>query len=107
MTPDFVKNRVTQLLVQKNLSEYRVSVDLGHSKGYIQKITSGKALPSLEALLEICDYFDITLSEFFHNPEDFPSGIHRKPVRELMEQAVKLKDSDIELLITLCRDFKA
>ncbi|MCD7737610.1 MAG: transcriptional regulator, partial [Lachnospiraceae bacterium] len=39
MTNDDVRNRITELRKQKNVSEYRMSQDLGKSKGYIQSIT--------------------------------------------------------------------
>lgn len=31
MTEDFVRNRITQLRLQKGVSEYQMSYDLGHS----------------------------------------------------------------------------
>ncbi len=61
----FVQERITELRLAKDISEYRLSKDLGYSKGYIQSISSGKTLPSLAALYEICDYFSITMRDFF------------------------------------------
>lgn len=65
MDEDFIRKRITELRTARNISEYKISTDLGFSKGYIQSITSGRSLPSLPALLDICDYFDITLKDFF------------------------------------------
>ena len=42
-----------------------MSYDLGHSRGYINNISSGKSLPSVTELFAICDYFGITPAEFF------------------------------------------
>ena len=61
----FVRNRITQLRIKKGISEYQMSYDLGHSRGYINNISSGKALPSLMEFFSICDYFEITPVEFF------------------------------------------
>ena len=36
MTEKDISNRITQLRLQKNVSEYKMSLALGHSKGYIQ-----------------------------------------------------------------------
>lgn len=47
MTDSFIRERITELRIKKGVSEYRMSTDLGHSKSYIQSITSGRALPSL------------------------------------------------------------
>lgn len=65
MDTKFVQERITQLRLAKNISEYQLSTELGHCKSYIQGISSGQNLPSLKALFDICDYFQITLQEFF------------------------------------------
>ncbi len=65
MEASFVRERITQLRMAKGVSEYKMSYDLGHSRGYINNISSGKALPSLTELFAICDYFEITPVEFF------------------------------------------
>ena len=65
MDINFVRERITQLRMAKGISEYQMSYDLGHSRGYISNISSGKSLPSLTELFAICDYFQITPAEFF------------------------------------------
>ena len=65
---DFIRERITQLRMQKNVSEYQMSMELGQNKGYIQGITSGRSLPSMTMFFEICDYFEITPEEFFATP---------------------------------------
>jgi len=65
MYKQFLRDRITQLRLQKNISEYQMSMELGHNRGYIQNISSGKSLPSIEGLFDICDYFEITPAEFF------------------------------------------
>lgn len=71
--PKFVQERITELRCARDVSEYRLSKDLGYSKGYIQSISSGKTFPSIAALYEICDYFKITPKEFF-NDESAPDS---------------------------------
>ncbi|MGN1276287.1 MAG: helix-turn-helix domain-containing protein, partial [Floccifex sp.] len=44
---DYTRERITSLRQQKGISEYKLSYDLGHSKSYINNITSGKTLPSM------------------------------------------------------------
>ena len=65
MEASFVRERITQLRMAKGVSEYKMSYALGHSRGYINNISSGKALPSVTELFAICDYFEITPVEFF------------------------------------------
>ena len=56
----FIRDRITQLRLQKGVSEYKMSYDLGHSRSYIYNISSGKSLPPMGEFLQICDYFGIT-----------------------------------------------
>ena len=44
MYESFVRDRITQLRLQKGVSEYQMSYDLGHSRGYIYKISSDDLL---------------------------------------------------------------
>lgn len=72
MNAEFVRERITQLRLQKGISEYKMSYDLGHSRGYINNISSGKALPSMNEFFSICEYFDITPIEFFNEDVSNP-----------------------------------
>lgn len=65
MHEDFIRKRITELRLKKGVSEYAMSLDLGHSDSYIRSITSGRALPSMREFLYICDYFGITPRQFF------------------------------------------
>jgi len=89
MDTNFIQERITTLRIEKNISEYRLSRDLGYSKGYIQSISSGKTLPSITALFEICDYFNITLKEFFDD-----SVTDSEVVCDLMNEVRKLSPEE-------------
>ena len=65
MDETFVKERIGQLVADSGKSEKRISKDLGRSVGYIQSLTSGKALPSMPMLFQICEYFNIEPKDFF------------------------------------------
>ena len=62
---NFIRQRITELRLKKGVSEYKMSIDMGHSKGYIQSITSGRALPSLSEFIYMCDYLGVTPKDFF------------------------------------------
>ena len=53
MNADFVRERITQLRLEKGVSEYQMSYDLGRSRGYIYNISSGKSLPPMKEFLQI------------------------------------------------------
>lgn len=98
MDTNFIRERITQLRLKKNVSEYQMSYDLGHSRSYIYNISSGKSLPPLAEFLQICEYFDITPGQFFDETQDDPAMV-QTAVTELK----KLNDDDLMLLITLIR----
>ncbi len=100
MDDKFIQERINDLRMKKNISEYQLSLELGHSQGYIQAITSGRNLPSMSAFLDICAYFDITPSEFFN-----PSINNPSLVRNIMEDVEKLSDNDLLLLSTVLKRF--
>lgn len=77
MKESFVRERITQLRLQKGVSEYQMSYDLGHSRGYIYNISSGKALPPLKEFFAICDYLEITPQQFFDDSEQNPELIQK------------------------------
>lgn len=41
----FVRERITELRMEKTVSEYKTGMMLRHSQGYINGITSSKSLP--------------------------------------------------------------
>ena len=51
MKANFVRERISELRMRKGVSEYQMSYDLGHSRGYVNNITSGKTLPSMSECL--------------------------------------------------------
>ncbi len=72
MDEQFIRNRISELRILKNVSERSMSIDLGHSPSYIHSIVSGKALPSMSEFLYICEYFKITPKEFFDEGSEHP-----------------------------------
>ena len=60
-----LREKIIQLCADDNISFRELSTELGYSTNYIQNIVSGKNLPSITGLFEICIYFSITPAEFF------------------------------------------
>ncbi len=96
MYEKFVRNRITQLRLKKGISEYQMSYDLGHSRGYVYNISSGKALPPLKEFFAICDYFGLTPQQFFEESTSHP---------ELIQKAIsgmkELNEDDMLMLLGL------
>jgi len=94
MYDEFVRNRITQLRLAKGVSEYQMSYDLGHSRGYIYNISSGKSLPPMTEFFAICDYFGITPSEFFNQ-----ESRHPELIQKALEGLNQLNDTDLLMIL--------
>uniref|UniRef100_UPI004027FB52 helix-turn-helix domain-containing protein n=1 Tax=Faecousia sp. TaxID=2952921 RepID=UPI004027FB52 len=95
MNEDFVRERITNLRIKKGVSEYQMSYDLGHSRGYVYNISSGKALPPLKEFFAICDYFEITPQQFFDDSSKNPELIQKA-----IEGMKQLDESDMLMLLS-------
>ena len=96
MDAEFVRERITRLRIEKGVSEYKMSYDLGHSRGYIYNISSGKTLPSMTEFFAICEYFGITPAEFFNEQAASPVLI-----KKVLEKTQTLSAKDAELLLLI------
>ena len=92
----FISDRISVLRTKKNVSEYRMSTDLGHSKSYIQSISSGRSMPSMSEFLYICEYLGVTPKEFFDDSIGEP-----QLVQKLYELARDMSEDNLSILIEL------
>lgn len=74
MYEEFTQNRIAQLRMQKNVSARDMSLSLGQNNSYINQIENRKALPSLQGLFYICEYFGITPQQFFDDQVSYTSN---------------------------------
>ena len=70
---EWFATRVAELRTQKGVSARDMSLSLGQSESYINKIENKRTLPSMMGFLYICEYFHITPSEFFDTGSRSPS----------------------------------
>ncbi len=94
MDVEFIRERITQLRLQKGVSEYKMSYDLGHSRGYLNNISSGKTLPSMTEFLAICEYFEISPVEFFDT-----KTVNPQLSRNILEAIAQLDEDDLQLTL--------
>ena len=87
----YVRERITDLRTQKDVSEHRMSLELGKSGSYVRGITSGAALPSLRELFNIMAYLEVSPSECFDGLDD-PDSLRTALRGRLME----LNDEDLQ-----------
>lgn len=96
MFETYVRDRITQLRLQKGVSEYQMSLDLGHGKNYIHSISSGRTLPSLSELPYICEYLGVSVKDFFDDSVNDPAPIH-----DVLTRARRMGAEDLAALIAI------
>lgn len=96
---EFVRNRITQLVIDRNISENKASMEMGLGRSYINAITAGRALPSMKAFFRICNYFGVSEQEFFDQTK--PSEKMCRTISCLME----LDSEDFDHLLALLEKY--
>ncbi len=77
MYRDFIPKRIAALRIQKGVSACDMSLTLGQNLNYINYIENRKGLPSMDAFLSICDYFQITPQAFFNEQQENPAFVQK------------------------------
>ncbi len=67
-------------------------------EGYINNIEIGKSMPSLSGLIYICDYFGISLFEFFDTGNTNPQKLN-----ELLDAAKHLSDEQLDNVLAIVK----
>jgi transcriptional regulator with XRE-family HTH domain len=70
-----VPERIAKLRLAKGASARDMSLSIGQNVNYINHIENRKTEPSLTGLIYICDYFGITLKEFFDEGNPYPAQL--------------------------------
>lgn len=80
--------RLAKLRERMGVSARDMSLSIGQNPGYINNIETGKSMPSLAGIFYICDYLEITPSEFFDLENQNPAQL-----RELIRNLKQLDDN--------------
>ena len=98
---DLFYKRLIELRLQKGVSARDMSLSLGQSESYINKIENRRTLPSLQGFFYICDYLDITPGEFFNFSLNSPAK-----AKEISSEIEGLSPLEAEHILLLIKDLK-
>ena len=99
MDEDFIAKRVAQLRLQKGISARDMSLSLGQSESYINKIENKKAQPSINGLYYICEYLGITPMEFFDEGNSSPDKL-----QEIIANLKLLNSEQLSMVASLIKE---
>ncbi|MGM9671821.1 MAG: helix-turn-helix domain-containing protein [Oscillospiraceae bacterium] len=91
--------RLTALRMEKGVSARDMSLSLGQSESYINKIENRRTMPSMAGFFYICEYFNITPQEFFDSELRAP-----QKGKELQRELGKLTPQQAEHILQVVKD---
>lgn len=92
----FIRDRITTLRMQKQISEYKMSRDLGHNKSYIANIMSKQTLPAMSEFIYICEYLQVTPRDFFDKEFDHPILLQK-----VTDKLKNLNDKQLQAILSI------
>ena len=94
----FIKDRIMAIRNQHNISARSLSLELGMSSEYINQVENGRLTPSLDFVLNFCDYFKISVGEFFDEKNTYPTEY-----KELIDELNYLNSEELKQIIDLIK----
>ena len=91
--------RLTQLRMEKGLSARDMSLSLGQSESYINKIENRRTMPSMTGFFYICEYWGIEPQAFFDTKTISPTK-----AAEIVEQIGKLSSEKADHILEVIKD---
>lgn len=101
MYEDLFYERLTRLRTQKGVSARDMSLSLGQSESYINKIENKKSLPSMTGFFYICEYLHVHPKDFFDDEVSSPIKLN-----DLIDELKKLNDDQLKHLLAIIKDLK-
>ena len=92
-------SRITELRTQRGISARDMSLSLGQSVSYINKIENKRTLPSMSGFIYICEYLGITPQDFFNVEAPAP-----QKSKEVLLELNKLTASQADHVMMVIRD---
>lgn len=91
--------RLTELRTQKGISARDMSLSLGQSESYINKIENKRTMPSMTGFFYICEFLGITPQEFFNFKDSSPYITN-----EIIKEIEKLTPCQAEHILQVIKD---
>ena len=104
LTKQDIIEKIALLRTEKNISAYKLSMALGHSKTYMYRVENGEIDLSIDTFLEILDVLGVTTAEFFCPENSQTKKEAKEPLLELIE---KLPEETKSALLSFIIKLKA
>lgn len=96
---EWFPERLAQLRTQKGVSARDMSLSLGQSESYINKIENKRTMPSMAGFFYICEYLEIEPRDFFSTDVLAP-----KSASDVIKTIGKLSPQQAEHVLQIIAD---
>lgn len=99
-----IGNRIKELRKLNNVSANKLAMALNIDPSNISKIENGVSKPSLDLLMKICDYFQISMADFFS--DGINTEVLSDEIKELLYNSKNLTKEQLKAVNNLIKAFK-
>ena len=99
---DFVQEWLAKWRRQKVVSTRVTSLSLGQANNYTNNVENKKTLPSMQSLLDICEYLGVTPQEFFDEGNPNPTALN-----EFIAEAKKLDSKAMSYILGIMKELNS
>ncbi len=99
---EWFATRLAQLRMEKGVSARDMSLSLGQSESYINKIENHRTMPSMTGFFYICEYFGIEPADFFKTESKSP-----QKAQEVLNELEKLSPNQADHILEVIKDLNA
>ena len=99
MNQEWFSSRLAQIRTERKFSARDLSLSLGQSAGYINKIENNRSLPSMQVFFYLCEFLKITPEEFFAQNVTYPLLLS-----ETISELQKLDSKQLEHILNIAKD---
>ena len=101
MYEEFIAKRLAQLREAKGVSGREMSLNMGQNSSYVNRIENGKALPSMQGFIYICEYLHVTPEEFFKQDVGDPVLLN-----QVISELRDLSPNQLNIILGIISDIK-
>ena len=101
MYEELFYKRLAELRMKKNVSARDMSLSIGQAAGYINSLENKNGFPSMQVFFYICEYLEVTPSEFFDEGNGDPTEF-----REIIKDLTALDPENIKSVKSIIKGLK-
>ena len=98
-----IVEKIKKIMKDRNISEYRLAQESNVPQSTLSSVFRRRSSISIPTLQDLCDYFDISMSQFFFDPEQETLYPVTGNQQEMLEKWLTLTPEQQQIVMDLIR----